>query len=296
MQNNKSNNILADNFLITMTDREFRLLSVFISAECGIKMPPTKKVMLEARLRKRLRHHKMDSFKEYCNYVFSPDGMKNELIHMIDVVTTNKTDFFREPAHFEYIVQKVLPLLIETYGAGFKRKLFAWSVGCSTGEEPYSLAITLNEFAENHRGFRFEILATDISTHVLNAALSGIYKEERIDYIPMYLKKKYFLRSRDKTKGLVKVIKELREMTTFKRLNLMEEDLDIKKRMDIILFRNVLIYFDKEKQETILNRLCSYLRPQGYLFLGHSETLTGLSVPCLQHETTAIYRRKDDFS
>ena len=204
------------------------------------------------------------------------------------------THKFRPP--FEYLLQKALPSLIETYGAGFKRKLFAWSVGCSTGEEPYSLAIILSEFAESHPRFMFEIMASDISTHVLNAALRGIYKEDRVDCIPMYLKKKYLLRSRDKTKGLVKVTKELRQMVTFKRLNLMQEDLGIKDRMDIILFRNVLIYFDKYNQEIILNRLCNYLRPHGYLFVGHSETLTGLSVPCLQHENNTIYRRKDNFS
>lgn len=294
MQHIKTDRTMVKNFLVTMTDKEFRRLSKFISAECGIKMPPTKKIMLETRLRKRLRHHKMSSFKEYCDYLFSPDGMKKELIHMIDVVTTNKTDFFREPAHFEYIVEKALPLSIETYGAGFKRAFSVWSVGCSTGEEPYSLAIVLSEFAENHRGFRFEILATDISTNVLNTALIGIYKEERIECIPLYLKEKYFLRSRDKSKGLVKVIKEIRKMITFKRLNLMEEDLGIKNRMDIILFRNVLIYFDKHNQETVLNRLCSSLRPGGYLFVGHSETLTRLSVPSLQQENPTIYRRRDD--
>jgi len=295
MRNNKTDGTII-NLLVTMTDSEFRRLSEFISAECGIKMPPTKKVMLEARLRKRLRHHEMNSFKEYCDYLFSPRGMKNELIHMINVVTTNKTDFFRETAHFEYILEKVLPLSIETSQAGFKRKFFAWSVGCSTGEEPYSLAIILSEFAENHPGFKFEILASDISTRVLNAAYCGIYKEKNIACIPTYLKKKYFLRSKDKTRGLVKVAPELREMITFKRLNLMDEDLGIKDHLDIILFRNVLIYFDKHNQEAVLNRLCSYLRPGGYLFVGHSETLTGLSVPSLQHENPTIYRRKDNFT
>jgi chemotaxis protein methyltransferase CheR len=286
---------MAKSFLATMTDREFRRLSEFISAECGIKMPHTKKVMLETRLRKRLKNHEMGSFREYCDYLFSSDGMKNELIHMIDVVTTNKTDFFREPTHFEYIIQKVLPMLIETYGAGFKRKLFTWSVGCSTGEEPYSLAMVLSEFAENHPGFRFEILSTDISTRVLDSAYCGIYKEEKIACIPAYLKKKYFLMSRDRARGLVRVIPELREMITFKRLNLMQEDFKIRDRMDIILFRNVLIYFDKQTQEIVLNRLCNHLRPQGYLFVGHSETLTGLSVPSLQHENPTIYRRNDDY-
>jgi chemotaxis protein methyltransferase CheR len=235
----------------------------------------------------------MISFKEYCDYLFSPTGLKNELIHMIDVVTTNKTDFFREPGHFEYILERVLP---ESVGIGFKRKFYAWSVGCSTGEEPYSLAIVLSKFAENHPRFAFEILATDISTNVLNVAQRGIYKEERLDCIPTHIKKKYFLRSRDKSKGLVKAIKELREKIAFKRLNVMEEDLRLKYRMDIILFRNVLIYFDKQNQESILNRLCNYLRPRGYLFVGHSETLTGLSVPSLKHEQSTIYRKKDDFS
>ncbi len=296
MHHNKTDGTMIKKFPSPLTDREFRRLSEFISAECGIKMPPAKKVMLEMRLRKRLRHHEMDSFREYCEYLFSPDGMENELIHMIDVVTTNKTDFFREPAHFEYIVQRALPTLIETYGAGSKRKLFAWSVGCSTGEEPYSLAIILSEFAKNHPRFRFKILASDISINVLKAAQRGIYKEEGVECIPTNLKKKYFLRSRDKARGLVKVSPELREVITFKRLNIMDEDLGITEQLDIILFRNVLIYFDKHNQEAVLNRICSYLRPGGYLFVGHSETLTGLSVPYLQHKKPAIYKKKYDFN
>ncbi len=280
--------------LIRMTEREFRRLGEFISTECGIKMPDSKKTMLETRLRKRLRHHEMSSFREYCDYLFSPEGMGSEVIHLIDVITTNKTDFFRETVHFEYLVRKALPELIKAQSAGLKRRLNVWSAGCATGEEPYSIAIVLSEFAEKQPGFRFDILASDISTKVLDTARCGVYKEEKTDCIPLYLKRKYFLRSRDRTKGLVQVVTELRESVTFKRVNLMEDGLTIGEKVDIIFFRNVLIYFDKKTQELVLNRLCRHLRPQGYLFVGHSETLTGLSVTSLKQEAPTVYRRKED--
>ena len=142
----------------------FRRLSEFIHASCGIKLPPAKKTMLEGRLRKRLRALGMTSFDRYCEYLFSSQGLRSEYIHMIDAVTTNKTDFFREPDHFDYLSQSVLPELVGLHGLGVRKTLNVWSAGCSTGEEPYTLAMVLSEFAEECPGFHFSILATDIST------------------------------------------------------------------------------------------------------------------------------------
>ena len=130
-----------------LSDKDFARLSHYIHSECGIKMPVPKKVMLEARLRKRLRARGIESFEEYCDFLFSPEGMEQERVCMIDVVTTNKTDFFREPRHFEYLVQHAVPELIRLCGAGTRRSLQVWSAGCSTGEEPYTLAMVLSEFA-----------------------------------------------------------------------------------------------------------------------------------------------------
>ena len=274
----------------TMSKRDFSRLSGFIYTECGIKMPPAKKVMLEARLRKRLRSLGMASYGEYCDYLFSPVGIENELVHMLDMVTTNKTDFFRESTHFDYLVKQALPELISTHDAGMRRPVMVWSAGCSTGEEPYTLGMVMNEFSESVNVCRYMILATDISTKVLDIAKSGIYTEDKIGPVPPAMKKKYILRSKDRKKGLVRIIPELRERIKFRRLNFMDGDFGMREPIDVIFCRNVIIYFDRDTQETLMNRFCKHMRLGGYLFLGHSETLFGMDVPLTQVAPT-IYRK-----
>jgi chemotaxis protein methyltransferase CheR len=291
IMNNKS---YGDTYRATLSDREFQRLSEFIYGECGIKMPNEKKTMLEARLQKRLRILGLRSFREYCDYLFSPSGMENELVHMIDVVTTNKTDFYREPRHFEYLVQKVLPELMTKYGAGINRNLMVWSAGCSTGEEPYTLAMVLGDFAERSPGLMFKhvILASDISTRVLEKAQRGVYEHEQVAPVPHEQKKKYLLRSKDKSKNLVRIVPALREVVRFRRINFIKGHFDMREPMDIIFCRNVIIYFDKSTQEVLLNRFCEHLSPGGYIFLGHSETLHGLDVPLTQVEPTVYMKSK----
>ncbi|MBI5664672.1 MAG: protein-glutamate O-methyltransferase [Nitrospirae bacterium] len=271
--------IQATAFKASLSEKDFRRLSEFIHKECGIKMPEVKKVLLEARLRKRLRALGMHSYTEYCDYLFSPEGTRDELIHMIDVVTTNKTDFFREAGHFDYLVQTALPELIRLYGANIRRTYTLWSAGCSTGEEPHTLAMVLSEFAQRQHGFYFSILATDISTKVLEHARRGIYKEEVTEPVPMAMKMKYLLKGKDNNKGLVRVGPQLRSLITFRRLNFMAGDFGMSGPVDIIFCRNVIIYFDRPTQEKLLNRFARHLIPGGYLFMGHSETLNGLAVP-----------------
>ena len=282
----------ASTFKTALSDRDFQRLSGFIHTECGIKMPASKKIMLESRLQKRLRSLGIKSFSQYCDYLFSQAGMENEFIHMIDVVTTNKTDFYREPRHFDYLVQDALPELMAKHGAGIRRNLMIWSAGCSTGEEPYTLSMVLNEFAERCPGFkfRFMILATDISTRVLEKAKKAIYEYDRVAPVPPDQKKKYLLRSRDKYKGLVRITPELRETVKFRRLNFLEDNFGMREPMDIIFCRNVIIYFDRPTQEKLLNRFYDHLCPGGYMFLGHSETLHGLNVPLVQVSPT-VYRK-----
>ena len=262
-----------------LSERDFERLSELIHAECGIKMPGPKKIMLEARLRKRLRELGMKSFNTYCKYLFSPEGMKDELIRMIDVITTNKTDFFREPRHFDYLVRHALPELMRTHGAGIRRQLAIWSAGCSTGEEPYTIAMVLNEYREQHPAFQFMLLGTDISTKVLDRAVRAIYAQERVETVPQPLKKKYIMKSRDPKNRLVRIVPELRSQVRFRRLNFMDGDFGMREPMDIIFCRNVIIYFDKPTQEKLIKRLCNHLTNGGYLFMGHSETLSGLKVP-----------------
>jgi len=167
-----------------LTRDDFVRLKGLIHRECGIRLNEGRKVMLEARLRRRLRDVHMQSFAEYCDYVFSPKGMRQELFLMLDEITTNKTDFFREPRHFAYLTRTALPELMDDSVTGVNRDLMVWSAGCSTGEEPYTIAMVLNEFSERLRTFRYTILATDISTKVLERACRGVYREDRAAQVP----------------------------------------------------------------------------------------------------------------
>lgn len=275
----------------SMTASDFERLSRFIYSHCGIKMPPVKKTMLESRLQKRLRLLGVRTFREYCDHVFGGNG-GDELVHMIDAVTTNKTDFFREPVHFTFLDEVVFPEYMDCPGELNRPPFAVWSAGCSSGEEPYTLAVVLSEFAERQPGFRFTITATDISTRVLDKARSGIYEESQIGVISPILKQKYFLRSKDRTKSLVRAAPALRSLVAFQRLNLMDEKYPMMRleSMDAIFCRNVIIYFDRATQCTLLGRLCRYLRKGGYLFLGHSETVHGFDLP-LARVASTIYRK-----
>ncbi len=273
-----------------LAGRDFYRLSRFVYEECGIKMPATKKTMLEARLQKRLRGLGMRSFADYCNYLFSPEGIECELIQMIDLVTTNKTDFFREADHFGYLLRNVLPEWMQRHQGGSGRKFMVWSAGCSTGEEPYTLAMVLNEFAAHYPGFDYQILATDISVTVLEKAQLAVYKEERTNPVPVHLKRKYLLRSKDRSSGLVRIVPELRGKVRFRRLNFMDSDFRLREQMDVIFCRNVMIYFDRLTQERLLNRICGQLCSGGHLFIGHSETLNSLNVS-LKGVHPTIYRK-----
>ncbi len=278
--------------LLTLPQQEFERFSALIYKEAGIKLPPAKKTMLEARLQKRLKALQMHSFKEYADFVFSPEGQRQELIHLVDVVTTNKTDFFREPQHFEFLVKQVLPYLQqhrrESQALSLPFKI--WSAGCSTGEEPYTMAMVLSEYAQSNPGFRFTITASDICTRVLKTAMTAVYPDERVDTISLALKKKYLLRSKDKQKGLVRICKELRQTIAFQRINLMDDELAITELQDAIFCRNVIIYFDKPTQTRLMHKFHQRLMPGGFLFLGHSETLNGLDVP-FQSVASTVYRK-----
>lgn len=274
-----------------MTAADFERLSRFIYSHCGIKMPPAKKTMLEARLQKRLRMLKMETFRQYCDLLFNtPDGGL-ELVNMIDSVTTNKTDFFREPVHFTVLAETILTEFFEAGRPGARRPFTVWSAACSSGEEPYTLAIVMSEFERLNPGFAFTVMATDISTRVLDKARAGVYDENQIAMVPLSLKQRYFLRSKNRTSGLVRVVPQLRSLISFQRLNLMDEQHGIRERsLDAIFCRNVIIYFDRETQGALLRRLCRYLRNDGYLFLGHSETVHGFDLPLDRLEST-IYRK-----
>jgi chemotaxis protein methyltransferase CheR len=275
---------------LSLSTRDFQQLSSFIYRELGIKMPEGKRTMLTGRLNRRLRALGLATFSEYCEFLFSPKGVEEELVHLINAVTTNKTDFFREPSHFDYLTRVVLPALQDRQRFEIQPNLRLWSAGCSTGEEPYSLAMVLAEFRESRPGFRFEILATDISTRVLEVARRAVYPLERIEPVAMPLRKKYLLKGRDRKNPEVRIVPELRQLVRFGRLNFMAEEFGLRGQVDIIFCRNVIIYFDKPTQEKLMVKFCRYLNPGGYLFLGHSESLHGYDIPLVPVAPT-IYRK-----
>jgi chemotaxis protein methyltransferase CheR len=275
----------------SLTSAEFAAMAELIGQVAGIRLPPAKKLMLEARLRRRLRALGMDSYGTYCAFVLGKGRHTDEIIHLIDVVTTNKTDFFREPHHFQHLVQHALPTLMREQQIGVQgRYAMVWSAGCSSGEEPYTLAMILAEFAHANRGFASFVLGTDISTEVLERAKRAIYTEEQIAPVPTPLRARYFLRSKDRSQGLVRVIPALRQQVGFRRLNFLEGDFHLREPIDILFCRNVLIYFDRPTQEMVLNRFAGHMGSGGFLYLGHSESINGLDVPLVQVAPT-VYRK-----
>jgi chemotaxis protein methyltransferase CheR len=273
-----------------LSPRLFEKFSHFVTTQLGIKMPASKRTMLQSRLQKRLRQLRLRTFEEYYDFVFSEEGRRQELPHLLDTATTNKTDFYREPRHYEVLMQTVLPDLIRRTGAGLRRPLKLWSAGCSTGAEPYTLAMELNEFAARNDGFKFQILATDICTRVLAVACNAVYDEREANPIPMGCKKKYLLRSKDRNRPRIRIGPELRRLVEFRQLNLMDPDYGMPAALDIIFCRNVIIYFDRPTQFGVLSRLCRCLKPGGYLFMGHSETLNGFELP-LHSVASTVYRK-----
>jgi chemotaxis protein methyltransferase CheR len=261
----------------SISNSDMGRLRTLIYAQSGINLSAEKKTMLELRLRPRLRVLAIDSYRDYCEYLFSAAGQREEIVPLLDAVSTNKTDFFREPDHFEYLKAKVLPEMIQ--GNGGVRPLLFWSAGCSSGEEPYTLAMVLSEYERSHPGLRFRVLATDLCTTVLEKATLAVFNAEVVAPIPSELRRRYFLRGRDRASKQVRIVPELRDLVEFRRLNFMDSDYGLREKMDVIFCRNVIIYFDRVTQEQILQKLTRQLAPGGTIFLGHSETLSGLDVP-----------------
>lgn len=258
----------------TLSDNDFERLARLIEKESGIKMPPHKKVMLQSRLKKRLYQLGMSDFKTYCNYVFDPEKGEHETLFLLNFISTNKTDFFREPIHFDYLEKKILPELIHR-----KDRLKLWSAGCSSGEEVYSLAIIMEEARKHHPQMDYSIVGTDISGPMLEKATKAVYKEANISDIPLQLRKQYLLRNKNSDKPLIRIGPQLRKKVKFSYLNLMESNYNLDKNFDIVFFRNVMIYFNKEVQEMVLNRMMNHLSEGGYLFIGHSENILNINLP-----------------
>lgn len=271
-----------------LSQKQFEKLSSYIFDYYGIKMPQEKKFILQCRLQKRLRELHLSDYNDYVDYIFSEEGQNKEVIHMIDAVSTNKTDFFRESEHFDTLSESILYEIIDN--PGFREPMNIWSAGCSSGEEVYTIAIVLEEFQEKSRTFNYRIYGTDISNRIIRQASDAIYPEAKIDEIPVEIKRKYFLKSKDQNPPRVRIKPQLRNKTVFNRQNLMNDKYNIPNNLDIIFCRNVLIYFSRPTQEIVLKKLISKLRSGGYLFLGHSESITGMDLSVLRIKPT-IFRK-----
>jgi chemotaxis protein methyltransferase CheR len=257
-----------------LSDRSFRQFSALVYEKCGINLRQSKKELVRARLTKRLRETGFKNFNAYYRFVTQEDN-RDELAKMLDAISTNLTSFFREENHFDFLKQVIFPTYVAgKNGAGFHKPRF-WSAGCSTGEEPYSLAIWLLEYFGKSPVFDAKILATDISTKVLAQAKSGVYPAVRLEKIPAYVVRKYFQRGHGRQEGYYRVKPSLRKMIEFKRFNLVQS-LPFKEVFDLILCRNVMIYFDKNTQQALADKFYDALLDGGYLFIGHSETLTDI--------------------
>ncbi|HOS36411.1 MAG TPA: CheR family methyltransferase [Treponemataceae bacterium] len=271
-----------------MTDQTFKRFKEFIEGTLGIKIPPAKKVMLESRFAKRVRTLGMESMEEYCDYVFSPEGYDLEIQQLMDAVTTNETSFFRESHHFDYLEKSVLP----EYAAQGLKDINIWSVAASTGQEAYTLAMVMEEFM-SRTGYRFNyrILGTDISETVLHIANTGIYTEHQASKIPPVLQRRYCRKNRDPEQKTIRIIPALRDRVVFGKMNLMNETYPLGKQYHIVFCRNVFIYFERETQKKVLNRIFRHIMPGGYLFMGHSENLSNTELP-LTSVSSAVYRKE----
>jgi len=266
----------------SFSDHNFNQLAALIQSYSGIKMPPAKRTMLATRLRPRLTALGLDDVDAYCGYLFEAGGLTQELIHLVNAVTTNKTDFFREPVHFEFLRDHILP----TCMAAGQREVKLWSAAASIGAEAYTAAMVLEEFRRANRGPDYSILATDISTEVLELAVKGQYASAMLDPVPSALRGRYLLQARDPKRDQLRIIPQLRAKIAWGRVNLMDEHYQAGRDMDVIFCRNILIYFDRPTQHKVLARLCRHLAPGGYLILGHSESGAGADLPVVQVQNT----------
>jgi chemotaxis protein methyltransferase CheR len=271
--------------MIVIEEHEFREFAKYIRANYGIHFKDEKKTLIEGRLGNLLSGMNMKSLNEYMDYV-KADKTGNAASVMLDKITTNYTFFMREPEHFRYFKETVLPYLIETVG---NRDLRIWSAACSTGEEPYTLAMLIDEyFGVKKSGWDTQILATDISQGVISTAKAGIYANERIADLPQSWQKKYF-KAYNTEQSIIS--DKIKKEVVFGNLNLMDNVLPFKKKMHVIFCRNVMIYFDGPTKERLIQRLYDMTEPGGFLFIGHSEGLNRDSTR-YKYIRPAIYRKE----
>jgi len=255
----------------TLGDTDFEALRRLVYEAAGIALSPAKRQLLTSRVTRRLRALGCQTFAEYIRYVTHSDPTGDERQQLVNCITTNKTDFFREPHHFEFLRDKAVPHWL----ARGSRRVRVWSAGCSTGMEPYSIALTLREHLP--AGTEVEVLATDIDTEVLARAARGVYARTDCEPVPPAWLQRHFLRGTGGNAGRVQVRSEVRRLITFRQFNLNQPAWDVPGGFDAIFCRNVVIYFDRRTQQRLFDRFADRLTHDGFLFIGHSENLHGVS-------------------
>ncbi len=275
-----------------MTDalplRDYQRIADLIEGQVGIRLPTSKRAMVEGRLRRRVRALQLPDLEAYCRLLFDDGALDEEMVALIDAVTTNKTDFFREPQHFDFLQRQAVPDLLAQRTT---RRLKVLSAACSNGAEPYTLAMVLAEMALRVP-FRFAVLGVDISTQMLAQAEAAVYPAAMMEPVPAELQARWVMRSRDPSRELVRIVPELRRAVQFMRLNLMDPSYPLDRDIDVIFCRNVLIYFDAAHQRAVIQRLAGHLRPGGFLFVGHSDCICGDDNPALKPVSVTVFQRR----
>jgi chemotaxis protein methyltransferase CheR len=255
-----------------------RYISELVFNRYGIQMRDGKEALIKARLGQRMRHHGLTSLPAYCQFLREQDDAE-ELTRVADALTTNFTHFLREPEHFHFLVEQALPAAWAGSGNPFR----VWSAACSSGEEACSIGMHLDEHSPAFPGLEWQVTATDISTKVLGKARLGIYDEVQVKALPQPWLRKYFQKGVGRWEGQYRVKRSIADRIQFQQVNLVG-DYSHPHSFAVVFLRNVMIYFDRAGQEQMVNQVCRFLAPQGYLLIGHSETLNGLNVPlrCLR--------------
>ena len=272
-----------------LSDRHFAEIARRVEGFTGIMLPPSKRVMVEGRLRKRVRALGLSDLEEYGREIIDRGGLEDEFLHVVDCVTTNKTDFFREPQHFDFLSEEAIPQLLA--GRKSNAPLRFWSAAASIGAEAYTIGMVAAERL-GLEGANFEILGTDVSGDVLAQAVRAVYPKSFASPVPQPYRERYLMFARDPARQEFRIVPELRRHVEFQRLNLMDKSYAVRSDVDVVFCRNVLIYFSKETQAGVLARLASYLRIGGYLILGHSESLGGNEMSGLRALRPNIFRRE----
>lgn len=270
-------------------DLEFKLFRELIFEKSGINLHEGKKELLRTRLGSRIRAKDLSSFKDYYDLI-QKDKTDIELMGLLDAISTNLTSFYREVKHFHFLENNIIPEILARGSRSNNKMLRCWSAGCSSGEEPYTIILSLLDNPEISGSWDIKMLATDISIEMLEKAIRAVYDEEKIKTVPKSMIRKYFVKGTNDQEGLYRVRQEISKLPQFKRFNLMTRNFPFKHKFDFIFCRNVMIYFDKPTQEVLISKFYNALIKGGYLLIGHSESLTGIQHQ-FKYVLPTIYRK-----